>query len=111
MTIEQIVEIPASRRITFDLPFTVPVGTAKVELKVSPDMKTASETELEKYPWESAIGMFKGAGFSTEELFKERARDLLCEEAMLFHKISKEALEAAAKQGVSPAELGLEEFV
>jgi hypothetical protein len=32
MTIEQTVEIPASRRITIDLPHELPVGKAKVEL-------------------------------------------------------------------------------
>jgi hypothetical protein len=33
MTIEQTVEIPASRRIFFDLPLEFPVGKAKVEVK------------------------------------------------------------------------------
>jgi hypothetical protein len=37
MTIEQTVEIPASRRVTFDLPSTFPVGKAKVALVVYPE--------------------------------------------------------------------------
>jgi hypothetical protein len=37
MTIEQTVEIPANRRIFFDLPLEFPVGKAKVEVKVTPD--------------------------------------------------------------------------
>jgi len=36
MTIEQTVEIPASRRIFLDLPLELPVGKARVEIKVSP---------------------------------------------------------------------------
>jgi hypothetical protein len=32
MTVEQTVEIPANRRITFDLPMSFPVGTAKVTI-------------------------------------------------------------------------------
>jgi hypothetical protein len=37
MTIEQTVEIPASRRITFDLPLTFPVGKVIVALVVFPE--------------------------------------------------------------------------
>ena len=37
MTIEQTVEIPASRRITLDLPLELPMGKAKVELTVTPE--------------------------------------------------------------------------
>jgi hypothetical protein len=121
MTIEQTVEIPASRRVTFDLPFTFPVGKAKAELILTPEPPALRETEptapvfvetdVEKYPWEASIGLFKDAKFSTDELLKERARDLLREEAKLFRKISPEALTIAAKHGVTPAELGLGEFV
>ena len=41
MTIEQMIEIPANRRIILDLPLELPVGKAKVELTITP------ETELE----------------------------------------------------------------
>jgi hypothetical protein len=120
MTIEQTVEIPENHRLFFDIPRYIPSGRAKVELIVTPEpvlRETEStapvivETDVKRYPWEASIGMFKDAKFSTEELFKERARDLLREEAKLFRKISPEALEKAAKRGVTPAELGLEEFV
>jgi hypothetical protein len=40
MTIEQTVEIPENRRITFDLPFSFPVGMAKVALVVFPEVKS-----------------------------------------------------------------------
>jgi hypothetical protein len=40
MTIEQTIEIPASRHVTFDLPFTFPVGMAKVEVTVPSEGET-----------------------------------------------------------------------
>ena len=43
MTIEQIVEVPESRRIFLDLPQDLPVGRAKVELSITPE--TAPKTE------------------------------------------------------------------
>ena len=121
MTIEQTVEIPESHRVIFDLPFSFPVGRAKMELILTPEPQASGETEpispvvverdVEKYPWEASIEIFKDARFPPEELFKERARDLLREEAKLFRKISPEALEKAAKRGITPEELGLGEFV
>jgi hypothetical protein len=42
MTIEQTVEIPASRRVIFDLPLSFPVGKAKAALVVFPDSEAAS---------------------------------------------------------------------
>jgi len=36
MTIEQTIEVPANRRISFDLPFELPVGKTKVELTLTP---------------------------------------------------------------------------
>jgi hypothetical protein len=110
MTIEQTVEIPASRRVTFDLPFSVPIGAAKAELTLTPE-PAAVERDVQKYPWEEAIGMFRDAKCSPEELFDERARDLLREEAKLFGKISPEAREKAARRGITPEALGLGELV
>jgi hypothetical protein len=40
MTIEQTVDIPVSRRVTFDLPFSFPIGKAKVELTVTTEDET-----------------------------------------------------------------------
>ena len=114
MTIEQTVELPASHRLTIDVPREIPAGRTKVALTII-DFPQAEPSEHEPangpYAWRKLRGMFTDSGFSTEELFKERARDLLREEAKLFRKISPEALETAAKRGVTPAELGLEEFV
>jgi hypothetical protein len=41
MTIEQTVDIPASRHVAFDLPFTFPVGKAQVALTVTSEGETA----------------------------------------------------------------------
>jgi hypothetical protein len=46
------------------------------------------KTDPERYPWEAAIGKYKDCKFSTEELLKERVRDLLREEAKIFRKIT-----------------------
>ena len=37
MTIEQTIEIPASRRIFLDLPLDLPVGRAKMEFTITPE--------------------------------------------------------------------------
>ncbi|GHU67560.1 hypothetical protein FACS189447_09830 [Spirochaetia bacterium] len=119
MTIEQTVEIPENHRLFFDIPRNIPSGRAKVALTVTPEQPVTGKTvspaapiaDIEKYPWEGLIGMFKDAKFSSEDLLKERARDLLREEAKIFRKISPEAIEKAARRGVTPKELGLGEFV
>ena len=112
MTIEQTVEIPADHRLFIDIPLSIPAGKAKVELTVTPESREPSkEADTDPYSWRKLRGMFADSKFSTEELFKERVRDLLREEAKLFRKISPEALAMAAQRGVTPSELGLEEFV
>jgi hypothetical protein len=97
-----------------DVPAEIPAGPVVLTFtpaRAKPVAAEEAETDLEKYPWEAALGMFKDSKFSSEELFKERARDLLLEEVKLFGKISPEALEKAARRGVTPEELGLEDFV
>ena len=37
MTIEQMIDVPASRRVFFDLPPELPAGRAKVELTITPE--------------------------------------------------------------------------
>jgi hypothetical protein len=44
MTIEQVVEIPADRRITVELPPDIPTGTARLKLSVSHNGGTAEKT-------------------------------------------------------------------
>jgi hypothetical protein len=44
MTIEQIVEIPADRKITVELPPDTPTGAARLKLSVSHDEGTVQKT-------------------------------------------------------------------
>ncbi|MDR2597025.1 MAG: hypothetical protein LBC76_06870 [Treponema sp.] len=43
MTIEQTIEIPANHRISLDLPYELPVGKTKMELKFTP-LTSAQQT-------------------------------------------------------------------
>jgi hypothetical protein len=104
MTLEQTVEIPENRKVQFST--EVPVGRFRIVF-----FPETPEPKKDPYAWRKLRGKYKDINVSSEEIFKERARDLLMEEAKFFGKISPEALEKAAKRGVTPAELGLEEFV
>ena len=44
MTIEQMVEIPANRRITIEVPPELPTGKAKVELTITPETMPQEKT-------------------------------------------------------------------
>jgi hypothetical protein len=52
MTIEQTVEIPASRRVTFDLPLSFPVGRANAALVVFPAAEAAQAAPINRAPVE-----------------------------------------------------------
>lgn len=47
MTIQQTVEIPADRRVTFDLPETIPAGLARFSITVEPDADGISDQETQ----------------------------------------------------------------
>jgi hypothetical protein len=49
MTIQQTVEIPASRRIYLDLPPEIPEGTVQVELTIQPAAEDKEMTDLKAY--------------------------------------------------------------
>ena len=54
MTITQTVEIPASRRITLEVPREVPIGRANVEYNITPFLKKPTKqrmTEKEEIEW------------------------------------------------------------
>jgi hypothetical protein len=70
MTIEQTVEIPASRRVFFDLPPEFPVGTAKVEVK------SVNQPNREQPPSEDAITARLNAVYGSEK--SSLADDLVC---------------------------------
>jgi hypothetical protein len=96
MTIEQTVEIPASRKIhlDFEVPLSLPVGKAKVALTVTPDEPLADgEATPRRLSHREAIercrGVAKGSLFSSERLFENRRQDRELEEEQyrqLFHK-------------------------
>jgi hypothetical protein len=96
MTIEQTVEIPASRKIhlDFEVPLSLPVGKARVALTVTPDEPlTADEASPRHLSHREAIercrGIAKGSRFSSERLFENRRQDRELEEEQrrkLFHK-------------------------
>ena len=45
MTIEQTIEIPASRRIFLDLPLELPIGRAKVEFTITPETEPKASVD------------------------------------------------------------------
>jgi len=76
MTITQTVDIPADRRVFFDIPREVPVGKAQVELKVIPFVKKESikSTSSHSTPHTDAIlSIFSKMGdVKLEEIRDER---------------------------------------
>ena len=70
MTIEQTVDIPASRHIAFDLPFTFPIGKAKVALTVTSEGETAQPVK----PLRLLRGIDKGRD-TMEAYFKRHHAD------------------------------------
>ena len=70
MTFEQTVEIPASRRLTFDLPFSFPVGRAKVALVVFPNAPPDAPRETA----ETLCGAAKDSALTLEK-FRELQRE------------------------------------
>ena len=74
MTIEQTIEIPASRRITLEVPPELPTGKAKVELTITPE---TMPKEKKVRPLASFAGIHKDldtmdAYFARKRADKER---------------------------------------
>jgi hypothetical protein len=69
MTIEQTIEIPTNRRIFLDLPSYLPVGRAKVELTVTPEISPQDKTVK---PLRSLLGIDKER--DTMDAYFERKR-------------------------------------
>ncbi|GMO13283.1 MAG: hypothetical protein Ta2A_23980 [Treponemataceae bacterium] len=84
-TIEQTVEIPASRRLTLDisLPETIPLGTARVAIIVSapeaaigtpPRLRLLPDENARKYPTLlSMLGSCKGRDTLDEYFLRKKA--------------------------------------
>jgi hypothetical protein len=96
------VDIPASHRLTLEVPREVPEGKAKVVFTPVSDTNTddwkpgSVKFSPERKPWmtpqealDRMCGMFEGSKFSSDTLREERNADLEHEDAIysrLFHK-------------------------
>jgi hypothetical protein len=84
MTIEQTVEVPASRRLTITVPQEVPVGPVVLTF-------TPAKAKPRLSPEEAAArlrGICKGSTFTEDKFLEERRQETLREEAeyrRLFH--------------------------
>ena len=78
MTIEQTVEIPENRHVFFEFlaPIEIPVGLAKVEVKLMPVVEKSSSADNRKLPTpitDSLVGILASAGdISLEQIREER---------------------------------------
>jgi len=79
MTIEQTIEIPASHRITLDLPPELPAGKAKIIITPQTEKHAANAYET----IESLRGLAKklGSTLTVESFLEMRHEDLRIEEA------------------------------
>ena len=78
MTIEQMIEVPVDRQITFDIPPVIPVGAnARLEIVFSQKTETINNIDatLDKI-WE----LCKDSSISVDNFFEMRNRDKELEE-------------------------------
>jgi len=78
MTIEQTINVPASRRIFLDLPSDLPTGKAKIELTIIPEYSQAGKSVR---PLKSLLGIDKNldtmdAYFARKRAEKEKENNL-----------------------------------
>jgi len=78
MTIEQTVEIPASRRIFLDLPYELPIGKAKVI--ITSHTKTSAGNAHEKVTDLRGLAKKMGSTLTVERFLEMRQEDLSLEE-------------------------------
>ena len=79
MTIEQTVEIPASRRIFLDLPFELPVGKAKIT--ITSQAKMSAGNAHEKVTALKGLAKKMGSTLTVERFLEMRREDVRLEEA------------------------------
>jgi len=78
MTIEQIVEIPADRRITFEVPPEIPTGvTARFEIHCFPQREAVNDLDSSL---EEIWALCKDAPVTVDSFLEERRRDNKLEE-------------------------------
>jgi len=81
MTITQTVEIPANRRVFFDVPREIPVGTtARCEIHWFPRKETVNNLDA---ALEEIWALCKDAPVTVDGFLEERRRDNEAEEARL----------------------------
>jgi hypothetical protein len=73
MTITKTVEVPADRRIFLDLPPELPVGRAKVELSIIPDIAENMPEEKLAKPLFALFGIDRGRDTMDEYFARKRA--------------------------------------
>jgi len=86
MTIEQTIEIPASRRVFLDLPPELPVGKAKIT--VTPQAEKVVSDAYEAIASLRGLGKKMGSSLTVEGFHKMQREDLRLEEEKhnrLFH--------------------------
>ena len=75
MLVEQIIDIPESRRVTLDLPQNLPVGKARISVFPVPEMKGTPVTgEFEEASFEEAMAIGNKIIAKHIEAFKALAK-------------------------------------
>jgi hypothetical protein len=80
MIIEQMVEIPANRRIYIEAPPYIPEGKAMITFSVTPACAASPLTERKS--WRSFRGMFKDSGDTTADFLERMRADRELEDAL-----------------------------
>jgi hypothetical protein len=79
MSVTQTVEVPASRRLTIDVPREIPAGP--VLLTFTPAPEAAPRRMSAREAIEKCRGIAKGSRFTSARLFEDRRRDTALDEA------------------------------
>jgi hypothetical protein len=91
MTIEQTVEIPASRRIFLDLPSELPTGRARVEFTVTPETEPEGKTQSEAdIPLLALRGIHKGLD-TMDAFFERKRKDKALEDTQIERQLRRSA--------------------
>jgi hypothetical protein len=95
MTVTQIIDIPADRRVHFDyeFPLEIPVGKARVTVTpiVEPPQKAVP-------PFSSFVGSHKGLG-TTEDFLARKRADKADENAQIARRLGLDELPKIKKEG------------
>jgi hypothetical protein len=83
MTLQQTMEIPASRRVHFDLPRDIPVGAAKFELTITPFLVWDTVPQKAADEWVNPLyGLCEGSSLTVEKFLAMTHEDRLLEDAI-----------------------------